>query len=56
MDALIFIIAVSALIVIVRMTHPKEKQDIEVDLNDEWFSNPSSRREKQIDLKEWWDG
>ncbi len=56
MDALIFIIAVSALIVIVRMTHPKEKQDIEVDLNDEWFSNPSSRREKPMDLQEWWDG
>ena len=50
MDALIFIVAVSALIVIVRMTHPREKQDIEVDLTDEWFRNPSSRREKPMDL------
>ena len=33
MDALIFIVAVSALIVIVRMTHPREKQDIEVDMD-----------------------
>ncbi len=56
MDALIFIIAASTILVIVRMTRPKEKQTIEVDLNDEWFRNPSSRREKPMDLQEWWDG